>query len=87
MGAGKGRNNIWYNLSLLSQLAISMLTPIFMMIFVCTWLKNKFGLGDRVVIAGIILGLCSGITRVWGYLKKSIRDAEKQRQEYEDRFR
>ncbi|MBQ8603290.1 MAG: AtpZ/AtpI family protein [Oscillospiraceae bacterium] len=81
------RNNMWYNLSLLSQLAISFLTPIFLMIFVCTWRKSKFALGDWIIIAGILLGMGSGISSVWVYLKKSIKDAEKQQQEYENQFR
>ena len=84
---GKGRNNMWYNLSLLSQLAISMVTPILLMIFVCTWLKNRFSMGDWIVIAGMLMGVGSGLSSVWVYLKKSIRDAEKQQQEYEDQFR
>lgn len=83
----KGRNNMWYNFSLISQLAISFLTPIFLMIFVCTWLKNNFGFGDWVIITGIIIGLGSGMSSVWVYLKKSIKDAHEQRQEYEDQFR
>lgn len=83
----KGRNNMWYNFSLISQLAISFLTPIFLMIFVCTWLKNNFGFGDWVIITGIIIGLGSGMSSVWVYLKKSIKDANEQRQEYEDQFR
>lgn len=87
MGGNAGRNNVWYNLSLLSQLAISMLTPILMMIFICTWLKNNFGLGNWIVIAGMILGIGSGLSTVWVYLKKSIKDAERQQQEYEDQFR
>lgn len=83
----KGRNNMWYNFSLISQLAISFLTPIFLMIFVCTWLKNNFGFGDWVIITGIIIGLGSGMSSVWVYLKRSIKDANEQRQEYEDQFR
>ncbi|MBQ3008895.1 MAG: AtpZ/AtpI family protein, partial [Oscillospiraceae bacterium] len=82
-----GRNNMWYNLSLLSQLAISFLTPIFMMIFLCTWLKVRFGLGNRIILAGMFLGLGSGFSSVWVYLKKAIKDAEQQQQEYEDQFR
>ena len=87
MGGNSGRNNVWYNLSLLSQLAISLLTPVLMMIFVCTWLKNRFGLGNGIILLGIFLGIGSGLSTVWVYLKKSIKDAEKQQKEYEDQFR
>ena len=87
MGRNTGRNNVWYHLSLLSQLAISMLTPVLMMIYLCLWLKNRFALGNWVIIAGMILGIGSGLSTVWIYLKKSIKDAEIQRQEYKDQFR
>ncbi len=83
----KSTNNMWYNLSLLSQLAVSFLTPIFMMIFICTFLKNKLGLGNWIILAGILLGLGSGISMVWKYLKKSIKDANDRQSEYEKRYR
>ena len=83
----KGRSNMWYNFSLISQLAISFLTPIFLMIFVCIQLKNRFGFGDWVIISGMLLGIGSGLSSVWVYLKRSIKDAEQQQQEYEDQFR
>ena len=82
-----GRNNVWYHLSLLSQLAISFLTPILMMIFICLWLKKTFGLGNWIVIGGMLLGLGSGLSTVWAYMKKSMKDAEIQRQKYKDRYR
>lgn len=77
----------WRYLSLISQLAISMITPVLLMIFVCIWLKNKFGLGNWVVMAGMLLGIGSGLSSVWTYLKRFLREGEKQQQEYEDKFR
>ena len=63
----------WRYLGLISQLAISMLTPVFMMIFLCIWLKNKFGFGDWIIIVGILLGIGSGFTSVWKQLKKFLK--------------
>ena len=77
----------WRYLSLISQLAISMLTPIFMMIILCSWLKNKYGFGDWVIIAGLLLGIGSGLSSVWTYLKRFLREGEKQQQEYENQFK
>lgn len=74
-------------IGLISQLAITLLTPCFLMIFICIWLKNRFALGDWVVLVGLFLGLGSGISSVWTYLKRSIREAEEERQEYEDQFK
>lgn len=87
MGNDKDTARSWRYLTLLSQLAISLLTPCFLMIFICIWLKNRYGLGDWVVLVGLFLGLGSGISSVWVYLKRAIRDAEQQRQEYEDQFK
>ena len=87
MGFDKDTAKSWRYLGLISQLAISMLTPVFMMIFVCSWLKNKYNLGDWVIIAGLVLGIGSGMSSVWTYLKKFLRDGEKQQQEYENQFK
>ena len=70
MGSGKDSVKVWRYVSLISQVSISMLTPVFMMIFLCIWLKNKFGLGDWVIIVGLLLGIGSGFTSVWKQLKK-----------------
>ena len=70
MGFGKDSVKVWRYVSLISQVSISMLTPVFMMIFLCIWLKNKFGLGDWIIIVGLLLGIGSGFTSVWKQLKK-----------------
>lgn len=87
MGGKPHNGNSLKYLALLSQLAISLLTPCFLMIILCLWLKNKFGLGDWVVLVGLFMGLGSGISSVWAYLKRAMRDAEKQQKEYDDQFR
>lgn len=73
MGFGKDSAKVWRYVSLISQVSISMLTPVFMMIFLCIWLKNKFGLGDWVIIVGLLLGIGSGFTSVWKQLKKFLK--------------
>ena len=73
MGTNKDRAKTWKSLSLISQVSISMLTPVFMMIFLCIWLKNKFGFGDWIIIVGILLGIGSGFTSVWKQLKKFLK--------------
>ena len=87
MSFDKDTMKSWRYLGLISQLAISMLTPIFMMLFACLWLKNKYELGNWVIIAGLLLGIGSGLSSVWTYLKKFLRDGEKQQQEYTNQFK
>jgi len=83
----KNNSSPWKYLGLISQLAISMVTPVLLMIAVCIWLKNRYALGDWVVMAGMLLGVGSGLSSVWTYLKRFLREGERQQQEYEDRFR
>ena len=73
MGFGKDSVKIWRSVSLISQVSISMLTPIFMMIFLCLWLKNRFGFGDWIIIVGLLLGIGSGFSSVWKQLKKFLK--------------
>ncbi len=82
----KNRSPMRY-IGFISQLAITLLTPCFLMIFICLWIKNRFNFGDWVVLVGIFLGLGSGISSVWIYLKRSIKEAEEERQEYENQFK
>ncbi|MEG2928084.1 MAG: AtpZ/AtpI family protein [Oscillospiraceae bacterium] len=79
-------NSLKY-LSLLSQLGISLIVPPLMCILAATWIKNRFGMGDWIVVAGIIFGIGGGITSVYNYLKVAMNDAKKSQQEYEDKFK
>ena len=75
------------NLSMISQLAISLLTPCFLCILACNWLMNKFGIGNWLMIAGILFGMAAGIRSVAMLAGTFIKDAQKSQEEYEDRFR
>ena len=77
----------WQYLTLVSQLAISMVTPVLLMIFVCTWLKNKYSLGNWIIIAGLLLGVGSGLSSVWTFLKSFLREGQRQQQEYDNQFK
>ncbi|MBR6609897.1 MAG: AtpZ/AtpI family protein [Oscillospiraceae bacterium] len=84
-----GKNNFspWKYLGLISQLAISMLTPILLMVVVCMWLKNKYAMGDWIILVGLLLGVASGFNSVWVYMKRFLDEGRRQQQEYEDKFR
>lgn len=87
MGFNQNTFKALKNISLISQLALSLVTPCLITVLICTWLKNRFGLGDWVVVVGIIWGLLSGFSSVWVYLKRAIKDAEKEQSEYQSKFR
>ncbi len=75
------------NLALVTQLALSIVTPCILTIALCYWLRGKFGLGDWIMVVGILWGLASGFVSAWKYLKKAVEDAEKRQEEYDNRFR
>ena len=87
MGLDKNTFKALRYISLISQLALSLVTPCLLTVVICSWLKEKFGLGNWIMVAGILWGLFSGISSVWVYLKKAIKDAEKEQSEYESKFR
>lgn len=48
------------NLVLLSQLAISLVSPIFLGLFIGIWIDNHFGLGHIFTLILMLLGVISG---------------------------
>ena len=53
----KHRSEILRNLTLLSQLGLSLLMPLLLMLLLCWKLTEHFGLGAWVYIPGFIMGL------------------------------
>ena len=47
-------------LGMVTQFGISTITPMLLCIFAALWLKNRFELGDWVVLVGVLLGVGSG---------------------------
>ena len=47
-------------LAMVTQFGISTITPMLLCIFAALWLKNKFALGDWVVLIGVFMGIGSG---------------------------
>ena len=72
---------------MLSQLGLSVITPPLICIFATLWIREKFGLGNWIVVAGIIFGTLSGVVSLVNYLKTALKDAQKSQKEYQDRFK
>lgn len=87
MGFNRGVFNALKNINMISQLALTMVTPCFLTIALCIWLKNKFNRGNWLIVAGILWGIASGICGVYNYMKKAMKDAEKQQREYDSRYK
>ena len=55
------------NLTLLSQLGLSLVVPVLMCVFLCYWLTTRFGFGSWIYIPGFILGLGSSAMTAWKF--------------------
>ena len=47
-------------LAMVTQFGIGTITPMLLCIFAALWLKNRFALGDWVVLIGVFMGIGSG---------------------------
>ena len=59
----------------ITQLGLSMIVPLLLCIFVTIWLRDKFGLGNFVVLIGIILGILTSFYNLATFIKFATRKA------------
>lgn len=65
-------------LALLSQLAVSIITPLLFFILGARWLTIRFGLGKWVMAAGVLLGIAGAVSGLVSTLKLLQREAERE---------
>lgn len=46
----------------LTQLGLSILSPLLLCVLLAVWLRNRFGVGGWVVVLGILLGLGGAVS-------------------------
>ena len=71
---------IFRQLSMLSQLGLSLVVPTLLCVFVCYWLTIKLGLGGWIYIPGFILGLGSSAMTAYKFYV-SVMQKEKKEEE------
>lgn len=69
-------------ITMLTQLGISVVSPLIVCVPLAVWLKGRFALGDWIVLAGILLGIASGFYSFWQAIKKFAADMNKEQEEY-----
>lgn len=65
------------NLTFITQFGFSIISPIILMVWLGTFLRDKFNLGDWVVLAAIVLGLISAFTSAVSFFKYVYKQAKK----------
>ncbi len=68
-------------ISFLSQFGFSLISPIIIMIFLSTYIRDYFELGNWVVLLGIFLGLGSAFTAAVKFYKYAMKAAEESERE------
>ena len=54
------KRSVFSALAMITQFGIGTITPMLLCIFAALWLKDRFALGDWVVLIGVIMGIGSG---------------------------
>ena len=54
------KKSVFSALAMVTQFGISTITPMLLCIFAALWLKDRFALGDWVVLIGVFMGIGSG---------------------------
>ena len=57
-------------ISSITQLGLSVVISFLLWIFIASWIRDEFSLGNEVMIAGIILGAASCVFSFIKYIKK-----------------
>ncbi len=64
-----------------TQVGFTLVTPPLLLSFGALWLRRKFGLGNWIVIAGILLGVAVAFCGLRDFLRLAEREARKGEQE------
>lgn len=59
---------IMRGLSYLTQVGLSVASPMILCLLAARWLQSRFGWGGWVMIAALLFGLASGLVSLWKFL-------------------
>lgn len=68
MNKKNGMLDIMRGVSYLTQVGLSVATPIILCLLAAQWLQTRFGLGSWVSVAGLLIGLTSGLLSLFKFL-------------------
>ncbi len=64
------------NITLLTQVGLTVATPLVICIWGASWLKDKFNLGEWVVLIGIVLGIGSSVSGLAEFIRYQSKKAD-----------
>lgn len=69
--------NVWRYMAMITQVGISMLSPVVLCVFAGYWLDRKFGWFTTIPL--LILGILAGARNTWKLLKELTEEEGKQK--------
>ncbi len=61
---------------------ISLITPMFLLVWGAMWLREHFGVGDWAMVLAIVCGLISGGMTFYNFVSVELRRAKRETEEY-----
>ena len=77
----KNLTEITRNLAMVTQLGLSLVTPLFVSLGLCWWLCSRFGLGGWIFLPGFFFGLGGSGTVFYKLYLSEIRRGKKEEKE------
>ena len=78
-----GMFEVLRGISYLTQVGLSLATPIILCLLAAHWLQARFGMGSWLMLAGLLIGLVSGLMNLWSFFKmvekKALRSSDDER--------
>lgn len=69
--SNKANKSLKY-LVFISQVAITMLTPLALCMMAALWIRKRYPVGQWIVLAGILIGLAAGFLNVYKLMIRAI---------------
>ena len=76
----KNRFELLQNLTMITQVGFSLITPLLVCLGVCWWLTRRFDLGGWIFIPGFILGLGGSFSAAWKLYQSAMRREKKKKE-------
>ena len=74
------KGNMAAQVTMITQLGLSLVTPVLLCVFLAVWLKNHFQLGEWILILGIVSGIAAMALTFFKIYK--VYQNEDEREEY-----
>lgn len=75
-------NDVFRNLTLVTQLALVVIVPTLGLLFLGLWLDKRFGTGFLAVL-GVVLGIAGGASGAYSLVKRAIPKNGEKEEEYD----